>query len=434
MNYQSAEEAVSVVESNQRVFIQGSAATPSILIEALFARKAELKNVEIVSISTLGNTKFDHRELGDSFFINSLFVSKNVREMVNSKHGEYIPVFLSEIPLLFERNILPLDFAFIHVSPPDKHGFCSLGVSVDVAHSAIKNAKQVIAQVNQQMPRTHGDGIIHISEINKMVEVNEALPEVSYLSKVDETALKIGSYCAELIEDGSTMQMGIGAIPDAVLACLNNHKDLGIHTEMFSDGVIPLVEKGVITNRFKTKHRGKIVTSFAIGTKKLYDFIDDNPQVVFFDADYVNDTKVIRANPKVVAINSAIEIDITGQVCADSIGTYQYSGVGGQMDFIRGAALSEGGKPIIAMKSITKEGYSKIVPTLKSGAGVVTTRAHVHYIVTEFGVAHLFGKNLVQRAIALLQIAHPSHRETLEKEIIARFGNHYLPLLTTSKN
>ncbi len=422
INYQSAEEAVRAIKSNHRIFIQGSAATPCILLNALIARKNELRNVELVSISTLGNINFSPSELGGSFFVNSLFVSKNVREIVNTEYGDYVPVFLSEIHLLFERNILPLDFAFIHVSPPDKHGFCSLGVSVDITRSAIKNAKQVIAQVNKQMPRTHGDGIIHISEIDSMIEVDEPLPEVSYQNKVDETALIIGKYCAELIEDGSTLQMGIGAIPDAVLSCLHNHKDLGIHTEMFSDGIIPLVEKGVINNKYKVKHRGKIVTGFVIGTKKLYDFVDDNPLVSFLDIDYVNDTKVIRANPKVVAINSAIEIDITGQVCADSIGTFQYSGVGGQMDFIRGAALSEGGKPIIAMKSITKEGYSKIVPFLKNGAGVVTTRAHVHYVVTEYGVAYLFGKNLHQRALALLHIAHPSHREQLEKEIIKRFG------------
>ncbi len=422
MNFQSAEDAVKGVKSHQRVFIHGSAATPTLLLEALFARKQELKNVELVSISTLGNISFNTKELGDSFFVNSLFVSKNVRDIVDSDQGEYVPVFLSEIHLLFDRNILPLDFAFIQVSPPDKHGFCSLGTSVDIARAAIKNAKQVIAQVNKQMPRTHGDGMIHLNEINILVEVDEALPEVSYRNKVDETALKIGEYCAELIEDGSTLQMGIGAIPDAVLSCLHNHKDLGIHTEMFSDGIIPLVEKGIVNNKYKKKHRGKIVTSFVIGTKTLYDFIDDNPQVVFLEASYVNDASVIRLNPKVVAINSAIEIDITGQVCADSIGTFQYSGVGGQMDFIRGAALSEGGKPIIAMKSTTKEGLSKIVPFLKNGASVATTRAHVHYVVTEFGVAYLFGKNLHQRALALLQIAHPMHRTWLAEEISNRFG------------
>lgn len=422
LNYQNAAEAVKIIENNQRIFIHGSAATPIHLLKALMNRCGELKDVELVSITTLGDDIFNHPDFGKSFFINTLFVSQNVRSIVNSSHGDYIPIFLSEIHKLFENGILPLDVAMVHVSPPDKHGFCSLGTSVDVARSAIKHAKHVIAQVNKQMPRTHGDGIIHISEIDSLVEIDEALPEVSYGQKVNESSLTIGRYCAEIIEDRSTLQLGIGAIPDAVLSCLNNHKDLGIHTEMFSDGVIPLVEKGIITNTYKKKHRGKIVTGFAIGTRKLYDFIDDNPQVAFLDIDYVNDTKVIRANPKAVSINSAIEIDITGQICADSIGTYQYSGVGGQMDFMRGAALSEGGKPIIALTSITKNGDSKIVPFLKPGAGVVTTRAHVHYVVTEFGVAYLFGKNLKQRAVALMQIAHPNHRAYLEKEIFQRFG------------
>lgn len=422
-NYnQITENALKIIQSENRVFIQGSAATPLVLLNALFKRKEELTNVELVSLSTLGDNIFDQSEFGVSFFMNSLFVSKNVRDIVNSEYGDYIPVFLSEIHLLFKNNILPIDVALIHVSPPDKHGFCSLGTSVDITRSAIKYSKHVIAQVNKQMPRTHGDGIIHMSDINTIVEIDEPLPEVSYFNKIDERAIAIGKYCAELIEDGSTLQMGIGAIPDAVLSCLCSHKDLGIHTEMFSDGVLPLIEKGIINNKNKIKHRGKIVTGFVIGTKKLYDFVDDNPQVLFLDIDYVNDTKVIRVNPKVVAINSAIEIDITGQVCSDSIGTYQFSGVGGQMDFMRGAALSEGGKPIIALKSTTKEGYSKIVPFLKVGAGVVTTRAHVHYVVTEYGVAYLFGKNLRQRAMALVNIAHPVHREWLEKEILERFG------------
>jgi acyl-CoA hydrolase len=422
VNMESIENAVKSVKSNSRIFVQGSAATPTLLLRELFKRKNELSNVEIVSITTMGDIEFKKEELGNSFFVNSLFVSKNVRDIVNTEQGDYVPVFLSEIHLLFKNNILPIDVALIHVSPPDKHGFCSLGTSVDIVRSAIKNAKLVIAQVNKQMPRTLGDGLIHKSSIHIMVEVNEPLPEISYANKIDAASLKIGKNCAELIEDGSTLQMGIGAIPDAVLSCLGTHKDLGIHTEMFSDGIIPLVENGVITNKYKAKHRGKIVTSFAIGTKKLYNFIDDNPMVSFLDIDYVNDTNVIRANPKVCAINSAIEIDVTGQVCSDSIGTYQYSGVGGQMDFIRGAALSVGGKPIIALKSTTKEGYSKIVPFLKEGAGVVTTRAHVHYVVTEYGVAYLFGKNLRQRAMSLLQIAHPNFRDNLEMEIIKRFG------------
>lgn len=420
--YITAEQAVQYIKSGQRVFIHGSAATPAVLLKALFKRSTELRQVELVSITTMGNDIFNIADFGQSFFMNSLFVSQNVREIVNSEAGDYVPVFLSEIPQLFNRGILPLDVALIHVSPPDKHGFCSLGTSVDIARSAVKNAKFIIAQVNEQMPRTHGDGIIHIKEINAIVHVNEALPEVNYSSRVDESSRIIGKYCAELIEDGSTLQMGIGGIPDAVLSCLGGHKDLGIHTEMFSDGVVSLVEKGVITNKFKKKHRGKIVTGFAIGTRKLYDFVDDNPQVAFLEIDYVNDTKVIRANPKAVSINSAIEIDLTGQVCADSIGTYQYSGVGGQIDFMRGAALSEGGKPIIALSSVTSKGDSKIVPFLKEGAGIVTTRAHIHYVVTEYGVAYLFGKNMRQRAMALVGIAHPMHREWLEKEVIKRFG------------
>ncbi|MEO5906839.1 MAG: acetyl-CoA hydrolase/transferase C-terminal domain-containing protein [Saprospiraceae bacterium] len=420
--YKTADEAIQAIKSDTRVFIHGSAATPIHLLKALFRRKQILKNVELISISTLGEGVFDKADFGESFFFNSLFVSQNVRDIVNGVNGDYIPVFLSEINQLFEKGILPIDVALIHVSPPDKHGFCSLGASVDIARSAVKHARYVIAQVNRQMPRTHGDGIIHINQINALVEVNEPLPEVDYHQKSNEVARQIGKYCAELIEDRSTLQMGIGAIPDAVLSCLHDHKELGLHTEMFSDGILPLVEKGVITNNFKKKHPGKLVTSFVIGTRKLYDFIDDNPQVVFLDIDYVNDTKVIRTNPKAVSVNSALEIDITGQVCADSIGPYQYSGVGGQMDFMRGSALSEGGKPIIALNSTTNKGDSKIVPFLKLGAGVVTTRAHVHYVVTEHGTAYLFGKNLRQRAMALMNIAHPMHREWLEKEIIQRFG------------
>lgn len=422
IRYQTAASAVTAIESGNRIFVQGSAATPLHLLRAMINRRHELKDVELVSISTMGDGIFDVPDFSKSFFVNSLFVSESTRSIVNSNDGEYIPIFLSEIPLLFERNLLPIDVALVHVSPPDKHGFCSLGTSVDITRSAIKHAKHVIAQVNHRMPRTHGDGIIHIKEINEMVNIDEALPEVNYKKEVNEAMMTIGQYCAELIDDRSTLQMGIGGIPDAVLSCLNNHKDLGVHTEMFSDGVVELVEKGVITNEYKKKHPGKIVTGFAIGTRKLYDFIDDNPQVVFLDIQYVNNPRNIASNPKAVAINSAIEIDITGQVCSDSIGTYQYSGVGGQMDFIRGAALSDGGKPIIAMTSTTKKGASKIVPFLQQGAGVVTTRAHAHYVITEYGVAYLFGKNLKQRAKALVEIAHPDHREWLDQVVFERFG------------
>jgi acyl-CoA hydrolase len=423
LNYCSAEEAVKVVNSHQRIFVHGSAATPGVLLKALADRKAELDSVEIVSISTLGEMPLAHPECKGSFYINSLFVSENVRQAVNSEQGGYVPIFLSEIGHLFRRDILPIDVAILHVSPPDNHGFCSMGVSVDIAKPAVEKAKYIIAQVNKQMPRTHGDGLIHCSRFDAAVEVDVQLPQVNYASKLGEAELKIGNLIAEMIEDRSTLQMGIGAIPDAVLRVLGNHKDLGIHTEMFSDGVIDLLETGAITNHYKKKHPGKIVSSFAIGTDKLYKRIHDNPEFSFHEAAYVNDTAVIRKNPNVVSINSCLEIDLTGQVCADSIGSYHYSGVGGQMDFMRGAALSEGGKPIMALNAATKKGQSKIVPFLKQGAGVVTTRAHMHYVVTEYGVAYLYGKNLRQRAYELMNIAAPEHREDLEKSIHERFGS-----------
>ena len=420
--YKDAASAVSIIKSGMRLFVQGSAATPLTLLNALYDRRADLKNVEITSLSTYGGDIFAKPDFGEHFYLNSLFVSSNVRDIVNTEAGDYIPVFLSEIPSLFDRNILPIDVAMINVSPPDKHGYCSLGTSVDIVRAAVRNAKHVIAQVNTRMPRTHGDGILHMSAFDTLVNVVDELTEVSYAHKITEEAMAIGRYCAELIDDRSTLQMGIGHIPDAVLACLGNHKDLGIHTEMFSDGVLPLIDKGIITNAYKKNHRGKIITSFVVGTRKLYDYVDDNAMVGFLDIDYVNDTKVIRQNPKAVSINSAIEIDITGQVCSDSIGTYQFSGVGGQIDFMRGASLSPGGKPVIAIETRTGKGKSKIVPTLKTGAGVVTTRAHMHYVVTEYGMADLFGKNLSQRACLLRDIAHPDDREALDRAIFERFG------------
>lgn len=428
IRFSDPDTAIKMIKSGMRVFIQGSAATPLTLLRALYDNRKDLKNVELMSLSTYGGEIFSKPDFGEHFFLNSLFVSANVRQIVNTEAGDYIPVFLSEIPQLFDRGIIPIDVALINISPPDRHGLCSLGTSVDVVRSAIQNAKHVIAQVNPKMPRTHGDGILHISCFDTLVNVVDDLPEVSYTDKIDESSMTIGKYCAELIDDRSTLQLGIGHIPDAVLACLGNHKDLGVHTEMFSDGILPLVNKGIITNNYKKKHKGKIVTSFVVGTRKLYDFVDDNPMVSFLDVDYVNDTKVIRANPKAVSINSAIEIDITGQVCSDSIGAYQFSGVGGQIDFMRGAALSDGGKPIIAFESVTSKGASKIVPHLKQGAGVVTTRAHMHYVVTEFGVADLFGKNLSQRAYELLRISHPDHQENIERAIIERFGRRYFSL------
>ncbi len=419
--YISAEQAIELVQSGNRIFLHGSACTPLVLLQALLDHGRHLKDVEVMSISALGDIDLTEALHRGQITINSLFVSKMTRYAVQNGYGDYIPVFLSEISRLFEKGILPLELAFIQVSPPDKHGYCSLGVSVDVAKSAVKHAKITVAQVNPNMPRTHGDGMLHISQINFMVEGIQDLPEVDYRSSITAEDTLIGTFCAALIDDKSTLQLGIGAIPDAVLQCLHHHKDLGIHTEMFSNGVIDLFEKGVITNRFKAKHKGKVVSSFAIGNKRLYDFVDDNPAFAFLEAAYVNDTKVIRVNPNVVAINSAIEVDLTGQVCADSIGSLQYSGVGGQMDFIRGAALSENGKPIIALRSTTGSGKSKIVPFLKEGAGVVSTRAHIHYVVTEYGIAYLYGKNLRQRAQALIEIAHPDHRESLSEAAGRRF-------------
>ena len=421
MNIVSAAEAVSHVKSGDRVFFQGAAMTPKVLIEALVERYNDLKEVEIFHIHTEGRARYTQEPYRKAFYVNSCFAAGNVRDTINSEYGAYIPIFLSEIHLLFRKNILPLDVAFIQVSPPDKHGYCSLGVSVDITLPAIQTAKKVIAQINPQVPRTHGDGIIHVSRIFAATEVDTPVHSHE-LEAPSEIEKQIGKHVAELIEDGATLQMGIGGIPNVVLNNLMNHKRLGIHTEMFSDGILPLIEKGIITGEEKEVKTGKIVTCFALGSQKLYDFIDDNPVVHFKEAAYTNDTAVIRKNPKVTAINSAIEIDLTGQVCADTIGNYQYSGVGGQMDFIRGASLSEGGKAIIALPSITNKGFSKIVPYLKEGAGVTTTRAHVHYIATEYGVVNLYGKNLKQRAKALISIAHPDHREMLEKEAHARMN------------
>ena len=422
-NYINEDQALAIVKSGDRVFIHGGAATPICLVDALQRRHHQLKAVELVSITTLGNVNFDAPKFKDAFYFNSLFVSSATRNVVNSENGAYVPIFLSQIPQLFRKNILPIDVALIQVSPPDAHGYCSLGTSVDIARSAVEMAKHVIAQVNPLMPRTHGDGFIHVSKIDSMIWYNTDLPEVNYASQVNEVVQKIGYNVASLIEDGATLQMGIGSIPDQVLKNLTTHQNLGIHTEMFSDGIIPLLESGVINNSKKKLNIGRSVTSFITGTRKLYDFVNDNPAIRVMDIGYVNDTSIIRQNPKVTAINSAIEIDLTGQVCSDSIGTLQYSGIGGQMDFIHGASLSEGGKPIIAIPSQTNKGISRIVPFLKEGAGVVTTRGHVHWIVTEYGKVNLFGLSLKQRAKALISIAHPNHREMLEMAYQKRFSN-----------
>lgn len=421
IKYSTAEEALSIIKSGDRVFMHGSAQTPVFLINELAKQSNRLRDVEIVSISVYGDLEIAKPGYEKSFMLNSMFVSGAIRQAVNEGRADYIPVFLSEIPELFKRNILPIDVAIVQVSVPDQHGYCSLGVSVDVARSAVNTAKAVIAQVNPNAPRTHGDGLIHASRFKSMVYCEDPMQEANFSEKVGEVEHKVGHFVASLIEDKSTLQMGIGAIPDAVLKALSGHRDLGVHTEMFSDGIIDLFEKDVINNKYKSIHPNKAVTGFALGSKRLYDYVNDNPAFAFLDIDYVNDPHVIRRNPRVCAVNSAVEVDLTGQVCADSIGMYQFSGVGGQMDFMRGAALSEGGKPIIAITSRTAKGVPRIVPFLKQGAGVVTTRAHVHYIVTEFGIAYLYGKNLRQRAKALIDIAHPDDREMLERASVERF-------------
>ena len=412
--YVTAAEAVKVIQSNNRVYVQAAAAAPSILTKALTERASELRNVEVCHLHTEGEAPYASPELAESFHVNSFFIGANVRHTISAGNGSYTPVFLSELPHLFRKNVLPIDVAFIHVSPPDGHGYCSLGVSVEATVAAIENAKIVIAQVNPQMPRTFGDGILHISEIDYLVEVDTPIyaHEVTPFTKEEE---KMGQFIASLIEDRSTLQMGIGSIPNAALAQLKNHKDLGLHTEMFSDGVIDLIENNVINCNYKGTLRGRVLATFLIGSKRLYDFVHDNPFIEMKESSMVNDTARIRKNPKMVAINSAIEVDLTGQVCADSIGAKMYSGVGGQMDFIRGASLSQGGKAIIALPSITKRGESRIVPYLKQGAGVVSTRSHVQYIITENGIADLYGKTLRQRATELVRIAHPTHQETIEK-------------------
>ena len=410
----SAEEAVKIIKSNDRVYIQAAAAAPQLLINAMSDKHEELRNVEVCHLHLEGETPYANPELRNSFHVNSFFIGHNVRHTLTAGNGSYTPVFLSELPLLFKRNIVALDVAMIHVSVPDKHGYCSLGVSIEATLAAIANAKVVIAQVNKQMPRTHGDGLIHISEINSFVECDIPLPTLNF-DAPSETENKIANFIANLIEDRSTLQMGIGNIPNAVLSKLIHHKDLGLHTEMFSDGVIDLILNDVITGNYKSKNPGRTLATFLMGSKRLYDYVDDNPFIEMRASDYVNDVSVIKQNRHMIAINSAIEVDVTGQVCADSIGAKMYSGVGGQMDFIRAASLSEGGKAIIALPSITKKGVSRIVPTLNPGAGVVTTRSHVHFVVTEYGVANLYGKTIKERVKALTDIAHPNHREYIDK-------------------
>lgn len=409
----TAADAVSEIRSGQTVYIHPGCAVPLDLVSALLERSRDLEDVQIIHMKTLGGADYTLPEYERSFRTIALFIGDNVRRAVSEGRAEYMPIFLHEIEGLFERGELPLDYVLMQVSPPDKYGYLSLGVGVDTTLTAARCARRVIAEVNPNMPRTHGQTFLHISEIHRIVEVNHPLPEMT-AEPANDVQRRIARNVASLIPDGATLQMGIGAVPDAVLSYLSNHRDLGMHTEMFSDGVIPLIEKGVMNGSQKTIHPAKLVAGFVLGTRRLFDFIDDNPLFEFHPTKYVNDPFVIAKNRKMVAINSAIQVDLTGQVCSDSIGTRPYSGFGGQVDFIRGAAHSEGGKPVIALPSTAKDGtITRIVPMLDPGAGVVTSRADVHYVVTEHGIAFLHGKTLRERAEALIAIADPKFRDAL---------------------
>lgn len=412
----SAEEAVRQIKSGDRIFLTGNCSVPQKTLAALVDYAPELTDVEICQALTVGPADYVKPEMEGHLRVNTMFISANVRKAVHEGRADFTPVLLSEFPLLFKQKVLPLDVAMIHVSPPDEHGFCSLGIEVGLTKSAAEAAKITIAEVNQKMPRTLGDSFIHVSKLDYIVPVDYPLPELTMGGEGhSEVVENIASNIAELIPDGATMQMGIGAIPDAVLKYLYEKKDLGIHTELFSDGVIDLVEAGVLTNARKTLHAGKILAGFVIGSQRLYEWVDDNPLIELHPTEHVNDPFVIAQNERMVAINSAIEVDLTGQVCADSIGPKLFSGVGGQLDFIYGASRSKGGVPIIALPSTAKE-FSRIVAMLKTGAGVVTTRNHVRYVVTEYGIADLYGKTIRQRATALINISHPKFRDELKKQ------------------
>lgn len=409
----TAQEAVRKINSGDRVFLTGNCSVPQTVLSALVDYAPELQNVEIVQALSIGSADYVSPEMAGHLRVNTMFVSANVRKAVQAGRADFTPVLLSEFTLLFKNDHLPLDVALVHLSPPDNYGFCSFGVEVGLTKTPAESAKIIIAEVNQQMPRTLGDSFIHISNVDYIVPVDYPLVEMPMAGEDGSTVIdNIAGYVAELIPDGATIQMGIGAIPDTMLKYLYEKKDLGIHTELFSDGVIELVGAGVLTNAKKTLHPGKIIAGFILGTKRLYDWVDDNPLIELHPTEYVNDPFVIAQNERMVAVNSAIEVDLTGQVCADSIGPKIYSGVGGQLDFIYGASRSKGGVPIIALPSTAKQ-FSRIVPMLKQGAGVVTTRNHVRYIVTEYGVADLYGKTIRQRAHALINIAHPDFRDEL---------------------
>jgi 4-hydroxybutyrate CoA-transferase len=415
----TAEEAARKIQSGNRVFLTGNCSVPQKVLAALVEYAPNLSNVEICQALSVGPADYVSPAMEGHLRVNSMFISANIRKAIQEGRGDFTPVLLSEFPLLFKQKVLPLDIALVHVSPPDEHGFCSLGIEVGLTKSPAESAKMIIAEVNQQMPRTLGDSFIHVSRLNYIVPVDYPLPEMKMGAEgPDEVTEKIAGFIADLIPDGATMQLGIGAIPDAVLKYLYNKKDLGVHSELFSDGVIDLVDAGVVTNARRSIHTGKITAGFIIGTQRLYKWVDDNPLIELHPTEYINDPFVVAQNDRMVAINSAIEVDLTGQVCADSIGPKLFSGVGGQLDFIYGASRSKGGVPIIAMPSsnVMRDGsvISKIVPMLKQGAGVVTTRNHVRFVVTEYGVAELYGKTIRQRAQALINIAAPQFREELQ--------------------
>lgn len=413
----SAADAVSKIQPGERVFLGTGCATPVELVKALVARAQQLTDIEIIQLLTRGDAPYATRELSNCFPVNSFFISHNVRSIIQQGFGDYTPIFLSDIPRLFRSGRLPLDVALIHTTPPDENGMCSLGVSVDIVKSAAENALLVIAQVNPRMPRTLGNSMIHVYDMDYLVPVDVPVIENEALDIRPRTE-EIGEYLGGLIDDGTTIQLGIGRVPQAVAPFLKTKKDIGIHTEMITDSIIDLVESGVITGALKSMDRGKIVASFAMGSQRLYDLIDNNPVFSFHPTEYVNDPFIIARQNKMVAINVALEVDLTGQVCADSLGYQFYSGIGGQVDFNRGAARSEGGKAIIALHSTAREHKSRIVSTLTPGAGVVTTRGDVHYVVTEYGVAYLHGKSIQERALALISIAHPDYREQLLKDAI----------------
>ncbi len=422
----SAEEAVKVIKSGDRVHLSSVAVTPHILIKAMVerGRRKEFSDVKVQHIHIENKVDFADPEFEGTFVSEQFFVGANLRKQTQAGYADYIPVFLSETQKLIREGYLKVNVAMVMVSTPDKHGFVSLGTSVDATLAAIESADVVIAAVNPNVPRAWGDAMIPMTDIDYFVEDDSPL-YAHEMGELTETDIQIGKNVAELIEDGACLQMGIGGIPNAVLAQLGNHKDLGVHTEMFADGILPLVEKGVVNGKRKQIDKGKMVASFLMGSKKLYEFVDDNPMVAMMDVKHTNSVEVIRKNHKVTAINSALSIDITGQVCADSIGTKFYSGVGGQIDFIRGAGYSEGGKPIIAMPSVTAKGLSKISPILLPGSGVVTTRSNMHWFVTEFGAVNLYGKSLQERAKLIISVAHPDHQETLDKAAFERYGSHF---------